>query len=282
MKIAIIVTTPDYAGINIKGNLLNLIDFKDTGSVFDSYPVLEKEEQRNHISIYTTDERCLYLENLQDRIDADIFFFPTTHRSESNTKTLSCHTQGNWHKADMGGRPNNLSYAPAFFLKKAYNEIVIVRDEMGLDYEATLECTHHGPQIEAPTMFIEIGSTEKEWKDKKAGEAIARVIAKLISFSPEEQEWKPAIGIGGNHYCNTFNKIMERTDIAIGHVCPRYMLDSVDKDMIKQAFDKTVPRPGFAVLDWKGISKFKEKVKRILEELNIPYERTDQILKNNK
>ena len=31
-------------------------------------------------------------------------------------------------------------------------------------YKLTLECTHHGPLIEKPCVFIEIGSTETEWE----------------------------------------------------------------------------------------------------------------------
>lgn len=284
MKIAIIITTPNFAGLNIKENILELCDFSETGEEYAGYPVFVKD----NTTLYTTDENCLLMENLQDKISADLFIMPTIHRSEANKKTISCHTQGNWDKAgeEFGGIQKNLSFAPAFYLKKAFLELVSVQEEMQIDYEPTLECTHHGPQIESPTLFIEIGSTETEWKDKNAGKAIAKVIIKLMEFDADNkdnnEEWRSAIGIGGPHYCNKFNKVMERTDIAVGHVCPKYMLEIVDKDMIKQAFDKTVPKPEFALFDWKGLGQFKEKMKRILEELDIPYERTEQILKDLK
>lgn len=276
MKIAIIITTPDYAGQNIKENLLELLNFSKTDDKFDNYPIFK----RNDVKLYTTDEKCTFIENLQDKIDANLFIIPTTHRSETNKKTISCHTQGNWDKADLGGIQKNISYAPAFYLKKTYNELVTVQKEMELDFEPTLECTHHGPQLEAPTMFVEIGSTETEWKDKKVGMAIAKVIAKLLEFNPDNAKWKSSVGIGGPHYCSTFNKIMNRTDIAIGHICPKYMLESVEKNIIKQAIEKTVPKPDFLVLDWKGLGKFKEKIKNILKDIGMPYKRTDQILKS--
>jgi len=203
MKIAIIITTPEFAGLNIKNNLLQLCAFSKTGENYAKYSVLQKDDGNNIVKLYTTDERCVYMENLQDKIDADLFIIPTTHKSESGKKTLSCHTQGNWAKAELGGIPKNLSIVPAFFLKKAFNELIAVQKEMQIDYEPTLECTHHGPQIEAMTIFIEIGSSEKEWKDKAAGKAIATVILRLLEFNPEEEKWKPAIGIGGPHYCNT-------------------------------------------------------------------------------
>ena len=277
-NIAIIITTPDFAGLNIKDNLLDSCSFSDTGKDYAGYPILKKDDA-NRVMIYTTDDKCIFLENLHDKIDADMFIMPTIHRSESGKRTISCHTQGNWNKADLGGVPKNLSIAPAFYLKKAIERMVSVQKEMGLDYEPTLECTHHGPQLEAPTLFIEIGSSEKEWKDKAAGKAIAKVILELLDFQPKKTGWKSAIGIGGSHYCNTFNKIMLRTDIAIGHICPKYMIKSIDKDMIMQAIEKTQPVPELIVLDWKGLSGCKEKIKLILDDIGMAYERAERILK---
>ena len=278
MKVAIIITTPDFAGLNIKDNLLDSCSFSETGEDYAGYHILKKDDA-NRVMLYTTDDKCIFLENLHDKIDADLFIMPTIHRSESGKRTLSCHTQGNWDKADLGGVPKNLSIAPAFYLKKAIESLVSVQKEMGLDYEPTLECTHHGPQLEAPTLFIEIGSSEKEWKDKAAGKAIAKVILELLDFNPEDERWKPAIGIGGPHYCNTFNKIMLRTDIAIGHICPKYMVESIDKNMIMQAIEKTQPMPELAMLDWKGLGGCKEKIKLILEDIGIAYEKAEKILK---
>lgn len=268
--IAVLITTPDYAGLNIKEKLAGLLELSENGK-YAGYPVLESKNMR----IYTTDERCVYLENIDKEIKADLYIIPTTHRSGAGRNSLSCHTQGNWADADLGGKPRNLSYAPAFYLKKAFNELARQKEKMQLDYEVTLECTHHGPQIESPTIFLEIGSSEEQWKDDDAGKAIANVVLELINFKPEE--WKSAIGIGGLHYCNTFNKIMQRTDIALGHICPKYMLEKVDREMIMQAIEKTVPKPGFALLDWKGLGRNKEKIKEILGGLDFPYQRTDRL-----
>jgi len=49
--------------------------------------------------------------------------------------------------------------------------------------------------------------------------------------------------------------------------------------MIMQAVEKTIPKPEIAVLDWKGLGKYKEKIKIILDEIGLGYERTDHILK---
>ena len=48
--------------------------------------------------------------------------------------------------------------------------------------------------------------------------------------------------------------------------------------MLKQAIEKTYEKVDFVLLDWKGLGKEKQRIKSILEELNIEYKRTDQRL----
>ena len=57
-------------------------------------------------------------------------------------------------------------------------------------------------------------------------------------------------GIGGLHYANNFNKRILDSDIAIGHICPKYALENLDKEMILQGMSKTVPKADFVLLDW--------------------------------
>ncbi|MBU0615902.1 MAG: hypothetical protein KJ601_07455, partial [Nanoarchaeota archaeon] len=64
----------------------------------------------------------------------------------------------------------------------------------------------------------------------------------------------------------------------IGHICPKYILPSLTKDMIEQAINKTLPKPSFAVLDWKGLGKDKSRLIEILKELNIEIKRSDQLI----
>jgi len=85
-------------------------------------------------------------------------------------------------------------------------------------------------------MFIEIGSSEKQWPDKQAGEIIAKTIMSIIPKKPKH--YKTAFGIGGLHHCPNFTKVMEKSDLAFGHVCPKYMLEYLDKEMILQAIER--------------------------------------------
>jgi len=86
-----------------------------------------------------------------------------------------------------------------------------------------------------------------------------------------------AFGVGGLHYCNNFNKVQLRTNIAIGHICPKYMLEKLDSEMILQAMSKTIPKPSFVLLDWKGLGREKQRIVNLLNELGIEYRRTDQL-----
>ncbi len=122
-------------------------------------------------------------------------------------------------------------------------------------------------------MFIEIGSTEQEWTNKEAGNLIAKTIMHLIQNPPKK--YKVIFGIGGLHTCPLFNKVVERTDYAIGHVCPKYMLEHLDKELIRQAIEKS--KAELVVVDWKGLGQYKEKVKQLLEELNLEYKKTSEL-----
>src|SRR2546428_10273485 len=48
------------------------------------------------------------------------------------------------------------------------------REAEGLSYAVTFEATHHGPVLDAPSFFIEVGSTEKEWRDSSPPEGPIR------------------------------------------------------------------------------------------------------------
>ena len=124
-------------------------------------------------------------------------------------------------------------------------------------------------------MFIEIGSNEQQWKDKKAAEIIAKTISSILN--DKNDNYKIALGIGGTHYCSTFNKILLRTDIALGHICPKYQLQNLDKEMIEQAINKTKERVDFILLDWKGLGKEKQRIVNLLDELKLEYKRSDNL-----
>lgn len=276
MRVAIIITTPDYAGVNIRHHL-EAYPFTVQGS-FQDKDILSLDrygEEQHTINIYTTDTRCVDCERFDKLIDADIFLFPTTHRSAAGTHSLSCHVQGNWGPADLGGIPRNVSHAPARLLKAFFKELL----KHAKDYEGeiTLEATHHGPELEKPCLFLEIGSDDTQWRRPELGKLWAAIIMNVLS--KKQPAWQTAVGIGGTHYCHNFNAIQATSNIALGHICPKYAMEHLDVEMLRQAVDKTVPKAELIILDWKGLGSEKNRVLSCIEELGIPWKRTRDIEK---
>ena len=267
---AIIASKKDAAGMNIREQLLSLFDFKETTEKFETNPVFEFKD----ILLYTAETESIYLENVDKKIDADLFVFATKHQSKEGVHSLSCHAPGNWNTADFGGKDRTLCVSSAVYLKNAFLKLKELAAH--LDYEITLEATHHGPVVGKPCFFIEIGSNEEQWQNKEAGEIIAKTIMHALQ-NDSGKKYKIALGLGGLHYCPTFNKVMERTDIALGHICPKYHLEKLDKEMLQQGIEKIKEKTDFVLLDWKGMGKEKQRIIDLLNELNIPFERTDKI-----
>jgi D-aminoacyl-tRNA deacylase len=206
------------------------------------------------------------------KIRLELIIVASSHKSEAGIPMLNCHTTGNWASADLGGKPKSLSIAPALCIRQGILEFQELKAERKVlaKYEIGMEVTHHSPTIDFPVMFVEVGSTEKEWNDKYACEAAADVIYKLVTEEPEKVD--VAIGFGGGHYCPRFNKKLG--EIALGHICPKHNADNLDDEIILQAFNKTIPKPNYALVEWKGLSSpQKKRIIEILEKNNITWKK---------
>jgi len=255
MKFAIIITE-ELASIKIKEKLLELFPFKA-----NSY---------NNIEIYELNKRCLYCENLDKELSADFFIFATIHQSESGKATLTVHPVGNWAEAKYGGKNQKLVPSSGILLKLALRNLRKFAKD--LNFEVSVEQTHHGPFLSKPTMFIEIGSSEEQWKNPWAAEAIAKTIIKTITEYPKAK-FKTTILFGGGHYNKTANKILLNTEFAISHICTKYYLTSLTKKQIQEAIIKSVENIDFLILDWKGLGPGKQNLLNLINELQIPFKK---------
>ncbi|PIZ00786.1 hypothetical protein COY61_01590, partial [bacterium (Candidatus Gribaldobacteria) CG_4_10_14_0_8_um_filter_33_9] len=147
-------------------------------------------------------------------------------------------------------------------------------------WELTLEVTHHGPFIEKPCCFIEIGSNEEDWRKKEAGKALAIAIENAIKILNKQKiKYKTVIGIGGPHYCPSMTKIQLNSDIAISHIIPQYVFP-ITENMISQALKKTEEKVSFAIIDWKGLdSEERKQTIDLLNKINLEYKKTSEIEK---
>lgn len=276
-NIAIIASSKDPAGINIRNSLIELFNFEKNSKKFDDNDVYQYAKIKNKtIKLYLINDDLIFAENIDKKISADFFIFASKHRSKENTKSFAVHPIGNWGNADFGGQEKTLCFSSAVLLKNFF--VGLNENGKNIGYEITLEATHHGPYVEKPAVFVEIGSTDKEWNDKNNGEIITRTI--INSLKNENQNYKIAIGIGGPHYCNNFNKIVLRADIALSHICPKYHLDKLNEELIKQSIQKTKEKIDFVLLDWKGLGAEKQRIVDLLKNLNLEFKRTDRILRD--
>lgn len=272
-KYLVVASKKDKAGINITTNL----------SQFRENPVLASLGEKPAFDFYLCEEEIIYTESLNlEKINAyDFIIFASRHQSSSNEKTLSIHTPGNWRNADYGGAPGKACPASAVLQKQMFEKLHEVAEEYDLkDYSITMEATHHGPLINKPCLFIEIGSTETEWNDRRAGFIIAKTISDTIKSYKENPYNEIAIAIGGPHYCPGFNEIQEKSNIAISHVIPQYTLP-ISEEVIKESIDKTLEEVDFAILDWKGLgnAEQRDQVIKILDKLYISYKKTSDVEK---
>ncbi|MFH1637040.1 MAG: D-aminoacyl-tRNA deacylase [Candidatus Woesearchaeota archaeon] len=264
MKYAIIVSRKDEAGMNIASNLLKHHEFEEKDSSWVN----------GNISLYYANEDSIYCEGIDKTIDADIIIFATKHQSAAGVNSLSTHVPGNWGKAEVGGEEGKLCVAPASLLKEMFIEL----NRRAADFtgDVTLEATHHGPLIDKPCMFIEIGSCLEHWKTPEYGKIIADTIMAVLQR--ERKEYPAVVALGGQHYPSQLNKVLLKTEYAISHICPKYALPYLDEDMINQAIEKTLEKVDFILLDWKGLGIEKARVKGLLEKLNLKNKRIKEIL----
>ena len=273
-NIAIIASSKDPAGANIRSNLIELFDFEKSNEEYDGNDVYGYKQIKNKIiKLYLTNKDLIFSENIDKQIAADSFIFASKHRSRENTPSFAAHPIGNWGNADFGGEEKKLCPSSAVLLK---NMLVELNDiAKSTNYEMTMEATHHGPYVEKPAVFVEIGSTEKEWDDKSNGKMVANTI--INALKNQSKNYKIAVGIGGPHYCNNFNKIALRTDIAFSHICPKHHLGKLNEEMVKQSVEKTAEKVDFILLDWKGLGTEKQRILELLKNLNLEIKRIDRI-----
>lgn len=267
----IIASTQDTAGTNIAQKIIDHHKFEKLPETFQKNPIYTKTIQNQETKLLYVNEEITNTQYITDFFTPQLLVFISKHKSISGIPTLSVHTPGNLAEAELGGIPRKVSVAPANAMKNALLEMTKLKEEMKLKYEVSYECTHHGPSLDVPTMFTELGSSPKQWKDMKAAEAVAHATIAAIS---KQTSYPTALGIGGPHYNPKFTKIALNTQTAFGHIIPKYAIPQIDTEIIKQCIERTMENVNSALLDWKGIKGAdKNKIVTALNKINLPIEK---------
>ncbi|MGD2066941.1 MAG: D-aminoacyl-tRNA deacylase, partial [Candidatus Bathyarchaeota archaeon] len=269
--ILFIASTKDTAGMNIATCLLDHYRFEKCSETFHNNPVYTKTLHNKETKLLFVNTEIVDTQFLGSLFSPSIFVFLSRHSSAKGIPTLSVHTPGNLADAQFGGKPKTVSVSPAVAMKNALKEMAKLTDERGLDYEVSYECTHHGPSLDVPAMFVELGSSPEQWKDLKAAEVVAHAAAAAVA---DCSGCSVGLGIGGPHYNKKFTKLALSTQAAFGHMIPKYALAEVNAEILNQCVEKTMETVDSVVLDWKGIKgEHKPKVVAALEKLGVPSEK---------
>jgi D-tyrosyl-tRNA(Tyr) deacylase len=197
--------------------------------------------------------------------------FLSMHRSEAGIPCLTVHCTGNIGEAKYGGDPREVSVAPTAMMREALVELKRQIDSSGIAYPVSYEVTHHGPTVDFPVMFLEIGSSESHWNDQTAGMVVAK--AALSSLKHNDSGADIYIGLGGPHYAPLFTARALEKGICFGHMVSWHHLPSLDREMLTTITKRNIGILKGAMLDWKGLREDKKRVASLLDQMNIRYVR---------
>ena len=267
MIIDILNSDIDPAGRNIRRAIDKLIE--ENGK--EAFPLFDG----NEVTFHTTNERIVNADRSVLNPDADLIIVVSRHSSVNPVPVLTVHPPGNFGEGLLGGNDFELGMtSPAWMKAVLCNHAKFVPE----GYRVSYEITHHGPtDFPAPTFFVEVGSTEKEWNDEKAYTAAA----KSVLYAKPADDVIPVIGFGGTHYAVRQSVIGQETKGALGHMMHTRDVGSVKSEMVAQMRDKS----GGAVaahVDRKALSKMEiANITGILDELGIPEITEGDLIKLN-
>ncbi len=272
--ILLVASHKDAASLNIAKQVLSRYPFSITGESFQENPTFSADINRKKVTLIILDEEVINAQHLPDNFaNLRLVVFISRHSSTSGRPTLSVHTPGNFGAAELGGLPRKISISPATAMRNALKALMLFKEGMKLDYEVSYECTHHGPSLDVPAMFVELGSSPKQWNDSKAAEAVAHAAMSAIGkFGVSEKT--AVLGIGGTHYNQRFTCMALNGKAFFSHMIPKYAVPCVDAEILRQCLEKTVEKVDCAVLDWKGIkSADKPQLLKALTEIGLSYKK---------
>ncbi|HIJ07062.1 MAG: D-tyrosyl-tRNA(Tyr) deacylase [Methanomicrobiales archaeon 53_19] len=253
MVTALIHSRRDPAGVAIRKAMDDLIGQEEE----DTWPLL----QEGHL-FHETDGRLIHEDHLDESVKADRIIFLSRHSSVNPEPVLTVHVTGNFSEAAYGGAPDELSAADPGMMQAVLQNLIRYAPD---GYRAGYEITHHGPtDLTTPSFFVEIGSTEKEWRDTEAAEAVARSVLSAVPG-----DFLPLIGVGGTHYAIRQTVIASETRGAFGHIAHSREAGTMTADRVRRMIGMTGAVAGY--IDRKAVStKEFDLIARLFEELQLP------------
>ena len=263
ISILIVSSNEDPASTNIKKGLLEQSKWEEVNSFFDN-PVYKNSTMKDIIIVTINDSKIRH-ENLEKELEENLGLKPTQaiflsrHRSKTGEPTLTTHPIGNYADAKFGGKPKTLVTSSPLLMTDLLRAINKNAQKAKICHKVCFEVTHHGPYMNIPTTFVEVGSTEEEWKKQEPANVISKSILEQLSSYSDDVKTKNSpvlIGIGGGHYAPRFTDIALEKNISFGHMIPTYQIDAGNID--EEIFEKAIS----ATPNLKGVYFHKKELKK--------------------
>ncbi len=178
----LVASLPDPASVNLRDRLLEAANWSPEGE-YQGRPCYRLHD----MLMVSVDQLHLHLDHVDRTVGLELgvrieeVVFLSKHRAASGKPTLTMHPIGNFGRADYGGREGTLVPASPSFLGGLLR--ALSSSAKGLPFEVSYEVTHHGPFLEVPTTYVEIGSDETKWGNVDAAIAMAEA---LLNWTPAE------------------------------------------------------------------------------------------------
>ncbi len=251
----LVASSRNIASMTIASALIRKHGFESTGITFGSGPLY----QSGSVILATMENEIIEPPDLDAYFRPQAYIFLSTHRAESGIPSLTVHTTGNFtDKAVLGAGPREVGAIDPDLQK---NYLIALNERRSkLDgYEVTIEATHHGPtSLKRPVLFVELGSTQKQWGDEHAAEVISDAL--MASLASGKKWDKVALAFGGTHYPQKFNKVLLEGEYALSAVVAKHYLGWIDGEMFGQLIQRTSKFPRHVLVDWKGAGPHREKI----------------------
>jgi D-aminoacyl-tRNA deacylase len=271
----ILFTKNNTASANIARELVGSHGFAKTDSTKSSETTLGEAvmETWEREGVQLIDTNAPSVLDVPTDFDTDCIIVLSTHKSKTPGKMLTAHVPGNWDKAEMGGEPKTLNIAHGLMLKRLIRALDRANRKHNLGWPVSLESDHHGPTCEIPILFVEIGNGEEQWADNLAARVVAEAVADAVFGKTEDREPETVFGVGGGHYQRAFTKLLLESDMTVGHMAPKYAIDSMDEEMFAQAILKNAGevRRVLILKDETNLAQ-KEKIRKFAEAAGIALE----------
>ncbi len=266
MTTLILVSRADRASVTIRDALLAMAPWKEEGA-FHGLPVRRyggfamAETERLHLECDGIDA-----ELRKAGVPAEVVLFASRHRAESGKPALTVHPLGNWGDAALGGKARTVVPTAPVVMGRILRRLHA--EAAGLKHEVTLEATHHGPWLDTPAMFVEIGTDERAWADPDLGTRVARSL--LAARTPSAGDAAPTLlALGGSHYAPRATDLVRKARANVGHVLPSYALErGVDPATVLEAIRATPGCQGYFA-DAKQVEAIPAEIKQVFTALEL-------------